>query len=113
MGAYAPLRECSLFYLLYAYVPYDCTGVYSGYGYGYGYGWYPGGYPVMIVFTPSSRAHGHVVNRQGYKEGAGTNADAIPRSGSWGTVTPSAGSSPSSSSSASSGEQRTAKPRPQ
>jgi len=113
MGAYAPLRECSLFYLLYAYVPYDCTGVYSGYGYGYGYGWYPGGYPVMIVFTPSSRAHGHVVNRQGYKEGAGTNADAIPRSGSWGTETPSAGSSPSSSSSASSGEQRTAKHRPQ
>ena len=115
LGAYSPLNSCSLLYLLYAYVPYDCAGLYPGYGYGYGsaYGWYPGNYPVTIVFTPSSRSHGRVVNGQGYKEGAGTSADAMPRSKDWGTVTPSgwSGSSTSSSSSSGSGE-RTAKPRP-
>ena len=105
--------------MLYNYAPYDCARLYPGYGYGYGsgYGWYPGGYPVTIVFTPSARAHGRVVNGQGYKEGAGTNADAMPRSGDFGKVTPSGWStgsttsSTSSSSSSGSGE-RTAKPRP-
>src|SRR2546425_9746407 len=35
LGAYSPLNSCSLLYLLYAYVPYDCAGLYPGYGYGY------------------------------------------------------------------------------
>ena len=119
LHGYTPLNSCSLYYMLYNYAPYDCAGLYPGYGYGYGsgYGWYPGGYPVTIVFTPSARAHGRVVNGQGYKEGAGTNADAMPRSGDFGKVTPSGWStgsttsSTSSSSSSGSGE-RTAKPRP-
>src|SRR5438093_13103384 len=120
---YTPLNSCSLYYMLYNYVPYDCAGFYpgygSGYGYGYGYGFYPGSNPVLIVFNPpSARAHGRVVNGQGYKEGASTNADAMPRSGDWGKVTPSGWStgsaaSSSSSSSSGSGEQRTAKPQPQ
>jgi len=112
---YAPLEECSMYYLLwYTYLPSICRGFYPGYAFGPGF--YPGGYPVTIVFTGNARAHGHVVNGQGYKEGASTNADAMPRSGDWGSVTPASGWSPSSSSSpsrSSSGEQRTAKPRPQ
>src|SRR2546427_5481294 len=35
---------------------------------GSAYGWYPGNYPVTIVFTPSSRSHGRVVNGQGRSE---------------------------------------------
>ena len=112
---YAPLEECSMYYLLwYTYLPSICRGFYPGYAFGPGF--YAGGYPVTIVFTGNARAHGHVVNGQGYKEGASTNADAMPRSGDWGSVTPASGWSPSSSSSpsrSSSGEQRTAKPRPQ
>jgi len=119
LHAYTPLNSCSLYYMLYASVPYDCAGFYPGYGYGYGYGgWYPGSTPVLIVFNPpSARAHGRVVNGQGYKEGAGTNADALPRSGDFGRVTPSGWSTGSTTSSTSSSpssgsSERTAKPRP-
>lgn len=104
------------------YAAYDCTGL--GSSYGYGYGWYPGGYPVTIIYSGSSggggsRPHGRVVNGQGYAKGGDTGpAQGTPRpSDSWSR--PSSGSSgssgaaaPSTSSSSGSGEQRTAKPRP-
>lgn len=110
---------CSSFYLLQPYASYDCTGfggMYRygyGYGYGYGSGWYPGGYPVMIVYSgggSSSRPHGRVVNGQGYAQGGNTGtAERLPTSRE---SSPGGASSPSSSSTSSSSEQRTAKPRP-
>jgi hypothetical protein len=118
------IDQCSMFYMLWAYVPYECGGfypyAYGSYGFGgYGFGFYPGGYPVEIVFTGSSRAHGRVVNGQGYKEGSGTTS-ATPSASDRGRVTPSgwspsgpSGSSTSTKSSGSGGgEQRTAHPRP-
>ena len=106
-----------------SYGAYDCYRVRSGYAYAYPYGYYPGGYPVTIIYTGSggntSRPHGRVVNGQGYKEGPST-GDANPRSGTpstWGTSSGSTSGSTgtmttTTSTSSSSGEQRTAKPRP-
>lgn len=127
VSAYRPSDPfCSSFDLMYPYASYDCSGL--GYGYRYGYdlygtgyrGWYPGGYPVIIVYTGSPsggpRPHGRVVNGRGYRDGAvGTPEPAArpreptaqTRGGSTGT--PSSGGTSSSSGS---GEQRTAKPRP-
>lgn len=126
--ANAAYPECSYDYLFYGYSSYYCDGMY-GYGYGYypyGNGWYPGDYPVTIIYTGSSggsggggsHPHGRVVNGQGYQEGAGATSDVTrwgePRSS---TSTTSSGaaatpvSTPSTSTSSST-EQRTAKPRP-
>ena len=103
---------------------YDCTGLGSayryGYGYGYGYGWYPGGYPVTIIYNgggSSSRPHGRVVNGEGYVKGTdAVSADAVPRLPDVRSQTTSGASSggysPSSSSTSGSSDQRTAKPRP-
>ena len=114
---------------------YDACYMDFGYGYGspycggfgdYGYPGYYGGYPYVIVYTGSGNSgaggdgthpHGRVVNGRGYRAGEGASADVSRRgephsdgvgssSGSTGTRT----STPSSS--AGSGEQRTAKPRP-
>ena len=128
--AAAAYPDCSYDYLLYGSSSYYCDHFY-GYGYyPYGYGWYPGNYPATIVYTGSgggtvTHPHGHVVNGQGYKEGAGATGDITrwgqPRStptfdtqtGSTSSTTSSRPSSTSSSTpSSSSGEQRTAKPRP-
>jgi hypothetical protein len=95
--------------------------------YPYGYEWYARDYPVVIVYSGgsgggsggsggSSRPHGRVVNGQGYQEGIGANADvrhAEPRPlADTGASSVRGTSTPSSSSSSGSGEQRTAKPRP-
>lgn len=84
--------------------------------YPYPYGWYP----VSIIYTGAAsggggasgsdtRSHGHVVYGRGYQEGLSTSSDVVrtgePRSTSSGVT-------PAPSASASSGEQRTAKPRP-
>ena len=117
--------DCSYDYLLYGSSSYYCDGLY-GYGdrYPYGYGWYPGDYPATIIYTGSgggSHPHGHVVNGQGYKEGAGANSDVTrwgePRTASPGTSSGSTPSTPSSTPSStptpsSSSGERTAKPRP-
>jgi hypothetical protein len=98
--------------LLYDYGLYDCTG--RGYGYGYGNrsGWYPGGYPVLIVYNGGSpRPHGRVVNGEGYKAGGTGTPGAMPRVPEASSST-SSGSSSGSSSSSGSTEQRTAHPRP-
>jgi hypothetical protein len=119
--------ECSLDYLLYGYYSY-CDALGYSYRYPHGYGWYPGDYPVTIVYTGSgggggggggggSHPHGRVVNGQGYKEGTGATSDVTrwgePRSntssGSSGTSSTPASTSTTTSSST---EQRTAKPRP-
>lgn len=101
--------ECSYDYLLYGYSSYYCDNLY-GYGYGYGYpysygygGFYPGGPPTIVYVGPGggSRPHGHVVNGQGYKEGAGDANSEVTR---WGEPrTPSYGTSSGSSSGASGG----------
>jgi len=122
--------DCSYGFMSYGYSSYYCDNLYGvGYGYPYGYGWYPGDYPATIVYTGSggggggTHPHGHVVNGQGYKEGAGATGDVTrwgePRTTPSGTQTGSTSSTPSStpsststpSSSSGSGE-RTAKPRP-
>jgi len=108
---------------MYPYTSYDCSG--RGYGYGYGYGWYPGGYPVTIIYSgssggSSSRPHGRVVNGQGYAKGDDPgSAQSLPRpsADSWsrpasGSSSGSTGTGAQSSSSSGSTEQRTAKPRP-
>ncbi|MGE5802631.1 MAG: hypothetical protein ACM358_10255 [Gemmatimonadota bacterium] len=82
--------------------------------YPYPYGWYP----VSIIYTGgvsgggsggNSRSHGRVVNGRGYQEGTSTSSDVVrtgqPRSTSSGAM-------PAPSASTTSGEQRTAKPRP-
>ena len=97
---------------------YDC----SPFGYSYGLGgydgqFYPGRYPVIIVLQSNGppRAHGRVVNGRGYTQ---DESPGVAQPGAWspGPV-PSAGTSSTSSSrgssTSSSGEQRTAKPRPQ
>jgi hypothetical protein len=99
-------------YELYDYGSYDCTR--RGYGYGYGNrsGWYPGGYPVLIVYNGGSpRPHGRVVNGEGYKTGGTGTGEAMPRVPDTPYST-SSGSSSGSSSSSGSTEQRTAHPRP-
>ena len=105
---------------------YVFLSVYSSYcdayafRYPYPYGWYP----VSIIYTgdasgggggggggggSDSRSHGRVINGRGYQQGASTSSDVVrtgqPRSTS-------SGATPAPSASASSGEQRTAKPRP-
>ena len=114
---YAPLNECAMSYLLwYTYVPSYCSGFFPGYAFGPGF--YPGGYPVLIVYTGANpNRHGRVVNGQGYKPGDdGSVANpGLPRSGDFGSSTPSGNSgsgSSSSSSSGSSGSGRTAHQRP-
>jgi hypothetical protein len=84
--------------------------------YPYPYGWYP----VSIVYTGGAsggsgsggeaRSHGRVVNGRGYLEGMPTSGD-VGRAAQ-GRSTPPSGGAPAPSASASSGEQRTAKPRP-
>ena len=85
--------------------------------YPYPYGWYP----VSIIYTGDAsggggggsgsggRSHGRVINGRGYQQGTPTSADVVrtgqPRSTA-------SGGTPAPSASASSGEQRTAKPRP-
>ena len=116
---YEPL--CYGFDIMYPSSAYDC-----GRGYGYGYGWYPGGYPVVIIYNgssgggggggSSSRPHGRVIDGQGYaKGGDGISGQALPRMPEMGSQTSSGASSStptSTSSSSGSTEQRTAKPRP-
>jgi hypothetical protein len=117
---------CYTSYLMDPYASYYCHEFgyrpYSPYGFdGYGYGYYPGGYPITIVFSGSggsSRPHGRVVNGNGYAQGGNPDpAQATPRpteprwpsssgSGSTGSASGSSGGSSGS------GEQRTAKPRP-
>ena len=120
---------CSGYDFMYPYTSYsyDCGGRGYGYGYRYGYGWYPGGYPVIIVYGSggggggggsSSRPHGRVMDGQGYAEGGNTGSGvAQPRRTDIGSQTSSGASSgttrTSTSSSSGSTEQRTAKPRPQ
>ena len=118
---------CYTSYLMDPYASYYCREFgyrpYSPYGFdGYGYGWYPGGYPVTIVFSGvggGSRPHGRVVNGNGYAQGGdpGT-ARATPRPteprlpSSSGSGSTGSGSGSSGGGSSGSGEQRTAKPRP-
>ena len=113
--------DCLMEYQPFGYSSYYCDGF--GRLYPYGYEFYPRNYPVAIVFTGGTSgagagggtAHGRVVNGRGYREGQRPSADVSnkgePRSpvGGWSS---SGGSSPSSTSSSGSGEQRTAKPRP-
>jgi hypothetical protein len=119
--AYNPL--CYDYDSMLSYGTDDCTGL--GSAYGYGYGWYPGGYPVTIIYSGASsgggsRAHGRVVNGEGYVKGGDTGPEfGTPRpSDTWsprssGSSSGSSGAgAPSTSSSSGSGEQRTAKPRP-
>ena len=114
---------CSLEYLPF-YGSYYCDGFAQAYPFTYGS--YGRDYPVVIIFNGSSgsgggeisRSHGRVINGQGYQEGPGSSADVVSRwgeprqsiSGSSSTGAASPQYTPSSSSS--SGEQRTAKPRP-
>ncbi|HEX9349566.1 MAG TPA: hypothetical protein VF919_18485 [Gemmatimonadales bacterium] len=115
---------CSSYDFIYPYSSYDCTGFGRAYAYGYGYGWYPGGYPVTIIYTGSisggsSRPHGRVVNGQGYAKGDdGATAQALPRptNDSWsrpssGSSSGSAGAAAPTSSSSSGSSGRTAQPR--
>jgi len=131
-GGTAPVRSialtnplCYTSHLLYAYASYDCTGFgyrgYSPFDLGYGYGFYPGGYPVTIVFVgggTGSKPHGRVVNGNGYAQGRSTGpSQGTPRPAEPTWPTSSGGSTgsvsgSSSGSSSGSGEQRTAKPRP-
>jgi hypothetical protein len=117
--SYPLLLDDFMYPYAYPYSSYDCTGL--G-GYRYGYGWYPGAYPVTIVYSPpggGSPPHGRVVNGQGYKQGSsGSSGNAIPRTSEPTWATPSGSSSGSSSpSSSSSGSasgagERTAHHRP-
>ncbi len=105
---------CSSSYLMQPYARYDCFG--GGYGYRHGNGWYPGGYPLAIVYTgppAPPRPHGRMVNGQGYTVGSSGTAQAQPTSGgsSGGNTSGSSSGSSAGSSSGSSGG-RTAQPRP-
>ena len=109
----------------YGYGSSYCDGFGGLYGYGYPYDWYPR-YPYVIVYTgpggggggagggdDGSRAHGRVLNGRGYHEGEGSTADVSrgePRPGTSGSS--SGTSTRTTGSTSSSGEQRTAKPRP-
>jgi hypothetical protein len=116
--------SCAMEYMPFPYASYYCDGFGSYYPYEYSY---LRDYPVVIIyngsggsggsdggsaFTPS---HGRVVNGKGYEVGPRTNEGATrwaePRTGSSGSSSTGA-VSPSTTSSSSSGEQRTAKPRP-
>ena len=101
---------CSSSYLMQPYARYDCFG--GGYGYRHGNGWYPGGYPLAIVYTgppAAPRPHGRMVNGQGYTVGSSGTGQAQPNSaGSSGGNS----SNSSTGSSSSSSEGRTAQPRP-
>lgn len=117
---------CYTSYLIDPYASDHCRDFgyrpYSPYGFdAYGYGYYPGGYPITIVFSGSGgsgRPHGRVVNGDGYAQGGNPDAARAsprPTEPSWpsSSGTGSTGSaSGSSSGSSGSGEQRTAKPRP-
>ena len=116
--------NCGMEYMPFPYSSYYCDGFAQIYP--YAYGWYPRDYPVTIIYNGSagsgggeiSRPHGRVVNGRGYEVGPRSSADEVsrwaePRSGTSGSSSTGATSpqyTPSSSSS--SGEQRTAKPRP-
>jgi hypothetical protein len=128
--------SCDMDYL--AFSSNYCDGFSSGYPYGYDF--YQHNYPVIIIFNGSgggsgggagggssgARSHGRVIHGRGYQEGEGTNADVSrwgePRSsgstgsGSGAAARPSSPPPPPPppppASSGSSGEQRTAKPRP-
>jgi hypothetical protein len=127
--------SCDMDYLSFSGSNY-CDGFSSGYQYGYGF--YQPNYPIIIIYNGSgggsgggggggggssgSRSHGRVVNGGGYQEGQDASADVAvgePRSSSSTGSSSGAASRPSSpppppppASSGSSGEQRTAKPRP-
>ena len=101
----------------YAFLPF-----YSPYcdAYAFRYPYALGWYPVSIIYTGGasgggsgsggdSRSHGRVVNGRGYQQGTSTSSDVV-RTGQPGST--SSGSTPAPSASTSSGEQRTAKPRP-
>ena len=114
---------CDMDYLPFPYASYYCDGFGSVYQYGYAY--YPYTYPVTVIYLGSiggsgpangSGSHGRVLNGHGYQEGPGSSPEVVsrwgePRSGASGSSSGPA-ANPSSSTSASSGEQRTAKPRP-
>ena len=116
--------NCGMEFMPFPYSSYYCDGFAHVYPYEYGYNPYLNQYPVLIIYTGSSggsdivRPHGRVVNGHGYEEGQRSSADVVsrwgePRSGTSGSSSTGAASpqyTPSSSSS--SGEQRTAKPRP-
>jgi hypothetical protein len=121
-GASYPLTpsygDCLTAYPPFGYSSYYCDG-FAGL-YPYGYSWFPYNYPLAIVYTGGSSGgvggttHGRVVNGRGYEEGPRPDADVVSR---WGEPRSEGASStgasrPSSTSSSSSGEQRTAKPRP-
>ncbi|HXO84743.1 MAG TPA: hypothetical protein VN803_04380 [Gemmatimonadales bacterium] len=85
--------------------------------YPYPYGWYP----VSIIYTGGTsgggsgsggepRSHGRVVNGRGYQEGIPASGD-VGRAAQGRSTAP-GGGAPAPNASASSGEQRTAKPRP-
>ncbi len=100
---------CSTSYFMDPYAWDHCLG--RSYGYRHGNGWYPGGYPIAIVFTgsPTPRPHGRMVNGQGYTVGSSGTGQAQPSSdGSSGGST----SGSTSGSSSGSSEGRTAQPRP-
>lgn len=110
----AQYGACGIQYLFLPFYSSYCDAY--AFRYPYPFGWYP----VSIVYTGgtsggagggNSRSHGRVVNGRGYQEGTSTSSDVVrrgqPRSTSFGG-TP----APSASTSAGSGEQRTAKPRP-
>jgi hypothetical protein len=126
-GPSYPIASCGMDYTFYPYGSGYCDGLMTPWD-AYGYGWFPGNYPVVIIYTGSgggggggggsatSMSHGRVINGQGYQEGPRSTADVSsrwgePRStsngGSSGAATPAPSTSTSSGS-----EQRTAKPRP-
>ena len=118
-GAYAltpSYGDCLMAYQPFGYSSYYCDGFAS---LQYGYSWFPYN-PVAIIYTGGSSGagggttHGRVVNGQGYEEGLRPDGDVSSRRGeprSEGASSTGA-SRPSSTSGSSSGEQRTAKPRP-
>lgn len=108
---------CAMQYVLLPFSPLYCHGY--AFRYPYPYGWYP----VSIIYTGDAsgagsggasgsdrRPHGRVINGRGYQQGVSTSSEVVrtgqPRSTSSGAATP------APSASASSDEQRTAKPRP-
>ena len=108
-------RGCGMQYVFLPFYSSYCDAY--AFRYPYPYGWYP----VSIIYTGNvsggggggsgsgSRSHGRVINGRGYQQGTSPSADVVrtgqPRSTS-------TGATPAPSASASSGEQRTAKPRP-
>jgi hypothetical protein len=104
---------CSMQYVFLPFYSSYCDDY--AFRYPYPYGWYP----VSIIYTGGtigggsgsgdSRSHGRVVNGRGYEEGTSTSSDVV-RTGQPRSTT--GGATPAPSASTSSGEQRTAKPRP-